>query len=134
MKPRKLGDAWTVPVVELVRGEPKAQSCAALPTEILVQQAEQQQVLERYHEWLRLLTPAERAEIESYPAHTRIEKITELVLAQEAKLFRKMAGGWMMSRARIVNPVVRCLAITLASRSDAVSAARPGSPLPTHRK
>ena len=60
-------------------------------------QAELQRVLERYHDWLRTLTPPERAEVLSLPADKRIEKIQELTRTQEAKRFRRMAGGFMMS-------------------------------------
>ena len=43
------------------------------------QQQELQRVLERYHNWLRTLTPRERAEVTDSPADKRIEKISELM-------------------------------------------------------
>jgi hypothetical protein len=60
-------------------------------------QADLRRVLERYHDWLRTLTPPERAEVLSLPADKRIEKIQELTRTQDAKRFRMMAGGFMMS-------------------------------------
>jgi hypothetical protein len=60
-------------------------------------QQELQCVLERYHNWLRTLTPAERAEVISLPADKRIEKISELIRAQDAKRFRMMVSGFMIS-------------------------------------
>jgi hypothetical protein len=60
------------------------------------QQQELQRVLERYHNWLRTLTPRERAEVTDSPADKRIEKISELMRAQDAKRFRMMASGFML--------------------------------------
>jgi hypothetical protein len=59
-------------------------------------QPELQRVLERYSNWLRTLAPRERAEVISLPADKRIEKISELMRAQDAKRFRMMASGFML--------------------------------------
>ncbi|MHB8971183.1 MAG: hypothetical protein ACYC3X_17575 [Pirellulaceae bacterium] len=61
------------------------------------QQQALQGVLERYHNWLRTLTPAERAEVLSLPADKRVEKINELIRAQESRRFRMMVSGFMIS-------------------------------------
>jgi hypothetical protein len=61
------------------------------------QQAELLRVLERYYDWLRTLTPMERAEVLSLPVDQRLEKIKDLTRMQEAKRLRMMAGGFMMS-------------------------------------
>ncbi|MCU0962451.1 MAG: hypothetical protein MUF48_20325 [Pirellulaceae bacterium] len=56
-----------------------------------------EQVLERYYNWLRSLTPPERAEVLSLPADQRIERIRALMRTQDARRFRMMVGGFMMS-------------------------------------
>ncbi|MHB0956420.1 MAG: hypothetical protein ACYC0X_10555 [Pirellulaceae bacterium] len=61
------------------------------------QQEELQGVLERYANWLRTLAPRERAEVTDLPTDKRVEKIRELMRAQDAKRFRMMASGFMLS-------------------------------------
>ncbi|NLX54452.1 MAG: hypothetical protein GXY58_05005 [Planctomycetaceae bacterium] len=62
-------------------------------------QAQLQQVLTQYYDWLRTLNPAERAELLSLPADQRLVKIQELRSQQQAKRRRMMAAGFMMSPA-----------------------------------
>ena len=50
-------------------------------------------VLERYCEWLKILTAVERAEVIRLPGNERIAKIKDLLRTQETERFRKMAGG-----------------------------------------
>lgn len=50
-------------------------------------------VLERYSEWLKTLSPVERAEVISLPAEQRIGKIRDLLRAQETERFHRMVGG-----------------------------------------
>ncbi len=59
--------------------------------------AQLQQVLQRYYDWLSMLTAPEQAKILSLPADQRIEKIRELVRAQDARRVRAMASGFQMS-------------------------------------
>ena len=68
---------------------------AALQTD--PRQTELKHVLERYSSWLRMLTPLERAELTSLPPDKRLEKIGELLHAQDAQRFRMMARGLLLS-------------------------------------
>jgi hypothetical protein len=92
-------------------------------------QAELQRVLKRYHAWLvDTLTVAERATVLGLPADQRIEKITELVRAQQAKRFRMMASGFMMSPQDLA--VIRdWFDKFLDDHADEILAAWPDDPL-----
>jgi len=60
------------------------------------QATEFRRVLACYSNWLNTLNVTERAEVESLPPDKRIEKIKELVRAQDLKRARRMAGGFQM--------------------------------------
>ncbi|GIW93436.1 MAG: hypothetical protein KatS3mg110_1477 [Pirellulaceae bacterium] len=51
---------------------------------------ELEQVLHRYHQWLKTLQPGERAELLSLPPERRIERIKQLLEAQELHRFRQL--------------------------------------------
>ncbi len=51
------------------------------------------QVLRRYHEWLKTLQPGERAELLSLPPDRRIERIKQLLEAQELRRFRQLTAA-----------------------------------------
>ncbi len=48
------------------------------------------QVMAQYHEWLKTLTPAVRAELVELPAGSRLERIEKLKAAEEAERFRSL--------------------------------------------
>jgi len=50
-------------------------------------------VLERYSEWLKTLTPVERAEIAKLSAEQRLARVRKLIDAQDARRFRMMFQG-----------------------------------------
>jgi hypothetical protein len=52
-------------------------------------QARLQQVLERYHEWLKTLSPEQRAELEGLAAEARIKRIRELMTRQREEHNRR---------------------------------------------
>ncbi len=55
-------------------------------------------VLERYSEWLKTLTPVERAELAKLPPDERLAHIRQLVSAQNAKRFHMMSGGFLEAK------------------------------------
>ncbi len=52
-------------------------------------------VLERYTEWLKTLTPVEKAELMKLPPQERMTHIKKLVSDQDAKRFRMIAVGFL---------------------------------------
>ncbi len=52
-------------------------------------------VLERYSDWLKTLTPVERAELATLAPDKRLAHIKALVSDQDARRFRAMVGGFL---------------------------------------